>query len=88
MIHIIGTHEVADRARWLASPKRAEIFGAMGIKTHTFIDAVAPNKCGILFEIPDDKLEAFKIFMASPAGKAVSEGDGVYLNTLQVFIPS
>ena len=88
MINIIGTHEVADRARWLASPKRAEVFGAMGIKIQTFIDAAAPTKCGVLYEIPDDKLEAFQIFMASPAGKEAAERDGVHLNTLQVFIPS
>jgi hypothetical protein len=46
-------HEVDDVDRWLASPKREEFFGLMGMTARTFIDPEKTNRVGLIVEAPD-----------------------------------
>jgi hypothetical protein len=55
------THEVDDVEHWWNSPKRAEVFGSLGIAVRAFRDPAGSNKVGLLAEIPD--VEAFAAFI-------------------------
>jgi hypothetical protein len=72
--------EVDDVEHWLASPKREEVFGPMGITIRTFADPANANRVGLVAEIPD--LDAFQAMMASPVGAEAMKFDGVRPETL------
>ena len=46
-------HEVDDVDHWLASPKREEYFGPLGITVRTFRDPGGSNRVGLIFDVPD-----------------------------------
>jgi hypothetical protein len=54
-----------DVDHWLASPKREEVFGPMGITIRTFVDPENTNRVGLIAEIPD--LDAYREVTASQA---------------------
>ena len=49
MATLLVFHEVDDVDQWLASPKRDEFFGPMGITARTFRDPGNPNRVGVIF---------------------------------------
>lgn len=73
-------HEVEDVEHWLSSPKRSEVFGALGVSHRTFADPEGSNRVGLLVEIPD--LDAFQTFMQSEDAAAAMKNDGVRPDTL------
>jgi hypothetical protein len=81
---LIAYHEVDDRSHWLASPKRDEVFGPLGITHRTFIDPENPNRVGLLAEIPD--MAAFQAMMESEEGAAAMAHDGVRGDTLVMLV--
>jgi hypothetical protein len=50
---VIGYHEIDDSAHWLASPKREQVFGPLGITVRTFLDPENPNRAAVLADVPD-----------------------------------
>ena len=46
-------HEVDDVDHWLASPKREEFFGPLGMTARTFTDRGGSNRVGLLVELDD-----------------------------------
>ena len=51
---VFGYHDVKDTEHWLASPKREEFFGPLGVtNTRTFVDPEKPTRVGILMDVPD-----------------------------------
>jgi hypothetical protein len=74
------THEVNDVEDWLRSPKRAEVFGPMGITFRTFRDPDGSKKTALVAEIPD--IEAFQEVMKSEAAADAMKHDGVNSATL------
>ena len=46
-------HEVDDVDHWLASPKREELFGPLGMTARTFRDPSGSNRVGLIVEVPD-----------------------------------
>jgi len=64
----VGTHEVDDVDHWLASSKREEVFGPIGITVRTFRDPAGSNRVGVIAEIPD--MAAFQAFMQTDAAAA------------------
>jgi hypothetical protein len=46
-------HEVDDVDHWLASPRREELFGPLGMTARTFRDPAGSNRVGLLVEVPD-----------------------------------
>ena len=80
---LIAFHEVDDVDHWLGSPKRAEVFGPLGITVRTFKDPEGSNRVGLIAEIPD--MEAFQELMQSEAGAAAMEHDGVRPETLVIL---
>ena len=51
---VIAYHDVEGRAHWLASNKREEFFGPLGVTNiRTFVDPENPNRVGLLMDVPD-----------------------------------
>jgi hypothetical protein len=55
---IIGHHDVKDKDHWLASPKREEFFGPLGVTNiRTFVDPQNPTRVAVLMDVAD--MDAF-----------------------------
>jgi hypothetical protein len=82
---VIGHHDVKDRAHWLASPKREEIFGPLGVTNiRTFIDPQNPTHAAVLMDVPD--LDALIGAMQSKTMTDAMEYDGVLADTLVILV--
>ena len=86
MTTIIATHEVDDVKHWLASNKRKEVFGPLGITVKTFIDPTGSNRVGLVAEVPD--MSAFQTFMQSKPAADAMKHDGVRSETLNILVAS
>jgi len=79
----IAHHEVDDVDHWLASSKREEVFGPLGVTMRTFVDPTNASRVGLIAEIPD--FDAFQEFMATPAAAEAMHADGVRPETLVIL---
>lgn len=86
MTTVMAFHEVDDVAHWLASPKREEVFGPLGISVRTFVDPQGSNRVGVLLEVPD--MDAMMAMLESDAGAAAMKYDGVRPETLLLLTAS
>ncbi len=51
---VIVHHEVKDKEHWLASPKREEVFGPLGVTNiRTFVDPQNPTQVAVLMDVAD-----------------------------------
>jgi len=80
---IVVTHEVDDVDHWLASPKRREVFGPLGITVRVFTSPDNPSRVGLVVETPS--LEVFQEAMATPEAAEAMKFDGVRPETLQLY---
>ena len=84
---ILGHCDVKDRAHWLASPKREEEFGPLGVTNiRTFIDPKNPHHVALIMDVPD--MDAFNAAMQSEGAAAAMAHDGVLAETLVVLVES
>jgi hypothetical protein len=84
---VIAHHDVKDTDHWLASPKREEFFGPLGITNiRTFVDPQNPTRVGLLLDIPD--MDAVMAAMQTPEAAAAMEHDGVLPETLVILVES
>ncbi|HTN24785.1 MAG TPA: hypothetical protein VL120_12410 [Solirubrobacteraceae bacterium] len=81
---VIGYHEIDDSEHWLASPKREEIFGPLGVSVRTFLDPTNPNRAAVLLDVPD--MAAFQEVMQSEEAAEAMSHDGVHADTLIVLV--
>ena len=82
---VIAHHDVKDKDHWLASPKREEVFGPLGVTNiRTFVDPQNPNRVALLMDIPD--LDAVMAAMPTPVMTEAMEYDGVLPETLVILI--
>jgi hypothetical protein len=82
---IIGHHDVKDRDHWLASPKREEFFGPLGITNiRTFVDPQNPTRVAVMMDVPD--MDAFASAMQSPEAAEAMAHDGVLPETLVILV--
>ena len=82
---VIAHHDVTDTAHWLASPKRGEFFGTLGITNiRTFTDPQNPTHVGLLIDVPD--LDALMAALGSADAAAAMENDGVRPETLVMLV--
>jgi hypothetical protein len=86
MTTIMVTHEVNDVKHWLASTKREEIFGPMGITLKTFVDPAGSKLVGLVGNIPD--MAAFQKFMETQTAADAMKQDGVRPETLKMLVAS
>jgi hypothetical protein len=73
-------HEVDDVDHWLASPKREEFFGPMGMTVRTFRDMQGSNRVGLIVEVPD--ISAWEEALQSAEAAEAMKYDGVRPETI------
>ena len=82
---IIGHHDVKDKDHWLASPKREEFFGPLGITNiRTFVDPQNPAHVALLMDVAD--MDSFEAAMQSPSAVEAMAHDGVLPETLVILV--
>jgi hypothetical protein len=82
---VIGHHNVKDREHWLASSKRAEFFGPLGITNiRTFVDPTDPTRVALMMDVPD--MDALQAAMDTGAAAEAMEHDGVLGETLVILV--
>ena len=82
---VIAYHDVADTEHWLASPKREEVFGPLGVTNiRTFVNPENAKKVGVLMDIPD--LDAVMSFMQGQEAADAMAYDGVLPETLVMLV--
>ncbi len=80
---LIGFHEVDDVDHWLASPRREEFFGPLGVTVRTFRDPAGSNRVGLIVEVPD--MATWEAAMQSDEAAEAMKFDGVRPETLVVL---
>ena len=82
---IIGYHDVRDTEHWLASPKRAEFFGPLGVTNiRTFVDPQNSARVAVLMDVPD--MDALMAAMQTAGAAEAMEYDGVLAETLVILL--
>jgi hypothetical protein len=82
---VIGHHDVKDTDHWLASPKREEFFGPLGVTNiRTFVDPQNPSRVAVLMDVAD--IVALMAAMESEAAREAMEHDGVLGDTLVMLV--
>ncbi len=84
---VFGYHDVKDTEHWLASPKREEFFGPLGVTNiRTFVDPEKPTRVGVLMDVPD--MDAMMAAMESEEAAEAMAFDGVLPETLVILVES
>ena len=84
---VIGHHDVKDTDHWLASPKREEVFGPLGVTNiRTFVDPQNPMHVAVLMDVAD--MDAVMAFMQTESAAEAMEYDGVLPDTLVLLVES
>ena len=82
---VMAHHDVKDQKHWLASPKREEVFGPLGVTNiRKFIDPENATRVGIVMDVADmDKLMAA---MEDQEMRDAMEYDGVVPESLVILV--
>ena len=82
---VLAYHDVKDTDHWLASPKREEFFGALGVTNiRTFVDPQNPTRVGLLMDVAD--MDAVMAAMETDAAAEAMAHDGVVPETLVILV--
>jgi hypothetical protein len=81
---LLVLHEVDDVDHWLASPKRDEFFGPLGMTARTFRDPDGSNRVGLIVEVPS--LEALQEALQSEDAQEAMRYDGVRAETMLMLV--
>ena len=82
---IVAHHNIKDKAHWLASPKRKELFGPLGITNiRTFVDPTNRTRVAVLMDVPD--MDAVMTAMETSAAAEAMDYDGVLPETLVLLV--
>ena len=82
---VIAHHDVKDKDHWLASPKREEFFGPLGVTNiRTFVDPENPSRVGLVMDVPD--MDAVMRAMETEAAAEAMAYDGVLPETLVILV--
>jgi hypothetical protein len=84
---VIAHHDIDDTEHWLASSKRSELFGTLGITSiRTFVNPQNPTQVGLLLDVPD--LDALVAVLGTEEAAAAMAEDGVHADTLVMLVES
>ena len=82
---VIAHHDVKDKDHWLASPKREEFFGPLGVTNiRTFVNPQNPTQVAVLMDVPD-----MDVVMGAMQTEAMAEAmayDGVLGDTVVILV--
>jgi hypothetical protein len=82
---VLAYHDVKDKDHWLASPKREEFFGPLGVTNiRTFVDPQNSNRVAVLMDVPD--MDTLASAMQTPGAAEAMEYDGVLPETLVILV--
>jgi hypothetical protein len=82
---VIGHHNVKDTDHWLASPKREEVFGPLGVTNiRTFVNPQNRTQVAVLMDVAD--LDVVMAAMENQAMADAMEYDGVLPETLVILV--
>ena len=82
---VIAHHDVKDKDHWLASPKREELFGPLGVTNiRTFVDPQNPSKVAVLMDVAD--MDAVMAAMQTDGAAEAMAYDGVLPETLVILV--
>ncbi len=85
MTRVIGYHDVKDQKHWLASPRREQLFGPLGVTNiRTFIDPQNPTRVAVSMDVAD--MDALMAAMQTKAGAEAMEYDGVLPETMVILV--
>ena len=82
---VIAHHDVKDKDHWLASPKREEFFGPLGVTNiRTFVDPQNPTRVAVLMNVAD--MDAVMAAMETGAAAEAMAHDGVVPESLVILV--
>jgi hypothetical protein len=82
---VIGHHDVKDTDHWLASPRREEFFGPLGVTNiRTFVDPQNPSHVAVLMDVAD--MDAVMAAMQTQGATDAMDHDGVLPETLVLLV--
>ena len=82
---VIGHHDVKDTDHWLASPKREEVFGPLGVTNiRTFVNPQNRTQVAVPMDVAD--MDAVTAAMTTPAMAEAMDYDGVLPETLVLLV--
>jgi hypothetical protein len=82
---VIAHHDVKDKDHWLASPKREEVFGPLGVTNiRTFVDPQNPTRVAVLMDVAD--MDVVMGAMQNQVMADAMEYDGVLPETLVILV--
>ena len=82
---VIAHHDVKDKDHWLASPKREEVFGPLGVTNiRTLVDPQNPTRVAVLMDVAD--MDAVMAVMQTEAGAEAMAHDGVLPETMVILV--
>ena len=83
---IIGHHDLSKgKDHWLASPKREEVFGPLGVTNiRTFVDPENPTHVAVLMDVQD--MDALMAAMQDNAAAEAMAHDGVVPESLVILV--
>ena len=82
---VIAHHDVTDTDHWLASPKREEVFGPLGVTNiRTFVDPQDRSRVAVLMDVAD--MDVIAAAMGTDAMAAAMTHDGVLPETLVILV--
>ena len=84
---ILIHHDVDNTEHWLASPKREEFFGPLGITNiRKFTNPQNPTQVGLMLDAPD--LEALAAALETPEAAAAMRDDGMHSDSVVLLVES
>lgn len=85
MPKVIAHHEVKDTEHWLASTKREEVFGPLGVTNiQTYVNPQNPTSVAISMDVAD--MDALMAAMEGPDIAAAMSYDGVIPETVVIVV--
>ena len=82
---VIAHHDVKDTDHWLASPKREEVFGPLGVSNiRTFVDPTNATRVAVLMDVAD--MDVVMAAMQRPEMAEAMEYDTVLPETLVLLV--
>lgn len=82
---IIAHHKVKNSQHWLASTRRQEFFGPLGITNiRTFVAPNDSTQVALIMDVPD--MDALMKAMQTPAAADAMAHDGVLPETLVITV--